>query len=392
MNAPLAHIAHVAGGNPLYQISAEHIAGLVALAALPVVWWLIRRRGVPALAPIEWLLVALLGATAAIHGGLAIVNDHGFVLAILFAIDAVLLAIVARRVLRRSPAGRLGVVVLVASIVAYWGSALSGEAPDQVGLATKLCEILALVIILRPAVSATSRMGTVRSVARGLAVVVLVVGTAATSWIGAFRASAADPGALSAHQIHGGPVSAPGMVMPAAPDREATPAERIAADQLIVAARKALARYADISVAAADGYNVKGIVGIDFHASNPANENDGRVLDVAHPETLVYGVAPNGRPVLMGAMFLMPKIGEAGPSIGGPLTVWHAHQHVCISLLPPSLAGLLSPLGACPIGTIDLALTAEMIHIWIVPGAPEPFGDLDDAWKRAYLASTVTQP
>ena len=392
MNAPLAHIGHLAGGNPLYQISAEHIAGLMALGALPIVWWLFLRRGVPALAPIEWLLVGLLGASAAIHGGLAIVNDHGFVLAVLFAIDAVLLALVARRVLRRSPVGRLGIAVLVGSIVAYWGSALSGEAPDQVGLATKLCEILALVIVLRPGATPSSGWRVPRSLARGLAVVVLVVGTAATSWIGAFRASAADPGALSGDEIHGGAVAPPGMVMPAVPTRDATPAERVAANGLILAARKELARYADVSVAAADGYKVQGMVGIDFHASNAANENDGRILDPAHPETLVYAVAPDGQPVLMGAMFLMPKIGEPGPMIGGPLTVWHAHQHVCISLTPPGLAGLLSPLGTCPIGTIDLALTAEMIHIWIVPGAPEPFGDLDDAWKRAYLASTVTRP
>jgi hypothetical protein len=392
MNALLAHIGHVAGGNPLYQIGAEHIAGLIALGALPIVWWLFLRRGFPALAPVEWLLAGLLGASAAIHGGLAIVDDHGFVLSVLFAIDAVLLALVARRVLRRSSVGRLGVAVLVGSIVAYWGSALSGEAPDQVGLATKLCEILALVIVLRPAVSPSSRWRVFGSLARGLAVVVLVVGTGATSWVGAFRASAAEPGALSGHAIHGGPVAPPGMVMASVPARDATPAERVAANDLILAARSALARYADVSVAAADGYNVKGIAGIDFHAGNPANENDGRILDPAHPETLVYAVAPNGQPVLMGAMFLMPKIGEPGPTVGGPLTVWHAHQHVCISLTPPGLAGLLSPLGACPVGTIDLALTAEMIHIWIVPGAPEPFGDLDDAWKRAYLASTVARP
>jgi hypothetical protein len=288
--------------------------------------------------------------------------------------------------------GRLGVAVLVGSIVAYWGSAVSGEAPDQVGLATKLCEILALAIVLRPTVAPTSRWRVALSLGRSLAVIVLVVGTGATSWIGAFRASAADPAALSGHQIHGGPVAPPGMVMPVVPTRDATPAERVAANDLIMAARKALAPYADISVAAADGYNVKGIVGIDFHAGNPANENDGRILDVAHPETLVYAVAPNGQPVLMGAMFLMPKIGEPGPTIGGPLTVWHAHQHVCISLTPPGLAGLLSPLGMCPVGTIDLALTAEMIHIWIVPGAPEPFGDLDDAWKRAYLQAVAARP
>lgn len=392
MNALVAHIGHVAGGNPLYQISAEHVAGLIALGVVPIVWWLFFRKGIPALAPVEWLLVALLGASAAVHGGLAVVNDHGLVLSVLFAVDAVLLVIVARRVLRGSPVGRLGVSVLVGSIVAYWGSALSGEAPDQVGLATKLCEILALVIVLRPAAAPSSRWRLFGSLARGLAVVVLVVGTSATSWIGAFRASAAEPGALSGHQIHGGAVAPPGMVMPAVPARPATPAEHIAADQLIATGRKALARYADVSVAAADGYKVEGIVGIDFHASNPANEHDGRVLDVAHPETLVYAVAPNGQPVLMGAMFLMPKIGEPGPTVGGPLTVWHAHQHVCISLTPPGLAGLLSPLGACPIGTIDLALTAEMIHIWIVPGAPEPFGDLDDAWKRAYLAGLASKP
>jgi len=77
--------------------------------------------------------------------------------------------------------------------------------------------------------------------------------------------------------------------MPTVPTRDATPAERIAANDLILAARKALAPLRDLSVAAADGYNVKGIVGIDFHASNPANENDGRILDVAHPETLVTG-------------------------------------------------------------------------------------------------------
>jgi hypothetical protein len=388
--APLAHIGHVAGGNPLYQIGAEHAAGLIALGALPVVWWLFLRRGAPALAPVEWLLVGLLGASAAIHGGLAVVNDHGFVLSVLFAIDAVLLTLVARRVLRRSPVGRLGVGVLVGSIVAYWGSALSGEAPDQVGLMTKLFEILALAIVVRRASSSQRRL--MRSFAGGLAIVLLVVGTAATSWIGAFRASAAEPGAVAGHSVHSGTVAPPGTVIPSILDRDATPAERAAANDLILAARKALARYADPTVAAADGYKVDGLTGIDFHASNPANENDGRILDPAHPETLVYAVAPNGRPVLMGAMFLMPKIGQPGPTVGGPLTVWHAHQHVCVSLTPPALAGLLSPLGTCPVGTIDLALTAEMIHIWIVPGAPEPFGDLDEAWKRAYLQTVATHP
>ncbi len=392
MNALLAHLDHVAsatGGSPLYQIGAEHLAGVIALVSLPIGAWVIRRRGAPALAPIAWLLVALLAASAALHVGLAIDNEHGIGIRALFVVDAVFLGVVARRVIRGSRAGRLGVAVLVGSIVAYWVAVLSGEAPDQVGLATKLAEILALAIVLRPAPN--RRWRRTLSFAGSVAIGLLVIGTAASSWIGAFRVSAADAGAAAGHHVHAGSVPPPGTIFPVVPDRDPTPAERAAAADLLSAARVALARYADPAVAAADGYRVNGIVGIDFHASNPAYENDDRVLDPAHPETLVYAVALDGRPVLMGAMFSMPKIGQPGPTIGGPLTVWHAHQHVCVSLTPPGLTGLLSPLGGCPVGSIDLPLTPEMIHIWIVPGAPQPFGDLDEAWRRAYL-TTIARP
>ena len=391
---PLEH-QHAVGGSPLYQISAEHLAAVFALGVLLGAAWLLRRSGarafVPSLAPADWLLAGLLAGSAAIHAGLAVGHDEGAAgIRALFLVDAFLLGVIARRVLVGIPAGRLGVAVLVGSIVAYWLSALGGEAPDQVGLATKLGEILALAIIVRPAPS--RRGASLRGVAGSIAIALLVVGTAASSWVGAFRASAAEPGAVAGHHVHAGSVAPPGTILPVVPEREPTPAERAAAADLVTAARVALSRYADPAVAAADGYRVNGLAGIDFHAANPANENDDRVLDPAHPETLVYAVAPDGRPVLMGAMFLMPKIGTPGPTIGGPLTVWHAHEHVCFSLTPPGLAGLLSPLGMCPLGTIDMPITAEMIHIWIVPGAPEPFGDLDEAWKRAYLQATSSRP
>ena len=276
--------------------------------------------------------------------------------------------------------GRLGVAVLGGSIVAYW-LAMAGEPPDQLGLATKLGEILALAIVIRPAM----RPRRLAPFARGLAICLLVIGTAATSWFGAFRASAAEPGAVAGHHVHAGSVPPPGTIFPTVPARDAIPAERAAAEHFLTATRIALARYADPAVAAADGYHVGGLAGIDFHASNPANEHDGRIFDPTHPESLVYAVAPNGRPVLLGAVFQMPQIGEPGPAIGGPLTVWHAHENICLSLTPPGLSGLLSPLGTCPVGSILLARTAEMIHVWIVPGAPEPFGDLDNAWRHAYL-------
>ena len=382
-----------AAGSPLYDASPEHVVALIALAALPVAFWLLRRPGLPLLTPIAWLLAALVSASAAFHAGLAIANaDHGAGLRLLFLVDAALLGLIARRVLKGSRPGRLGVAVLVGSIVAYWMSALRGESPDQIGLVTMLFEILALAIIVQQSSSQGSRLAAARGFARGLALVLLVIGTSASSWVGAFRASAEGPGAVAGHHVAAGGVAAPGSVMPAVPARDATPAEYEAAQTLVVTARTALARYADPAAAAADGYNIEGLRGIDFHAANPVYEQDGVIFDPARPETLVYAVAPDGRPVLMGAMFLMPKIGEPGPTVGGPLTVWHGHEHICISLTPPGLAGLLSPLGACPIGTFDLPRTAEMIHIWIVPGAPDPIGDLDDAWKRAYLQATVTRP
>jgi hypothetical protein len=393
VNQPLEH-QHAAGGSPLYQIGAEHLAAVFALGALLAGVWLLRRGGArlfaPSLAPTDWLLAGLLAGSAAIHAGLAIGHDEGAAgIRALFLVDALLLGVIARRVLAGERAGRLGVAVLLGSIGAYWSSAVGGEAPDQVGIATKLGEILALAIVVRP----VSRPGlSLRGFAGSAAIGLLVFGTAASSWVGAFRASAAEPGAVAGHHVHAGSVPPPGTILPVVPERDPTPAERAAAADLVTAARVALARYADPAVAAADGYHVKGLAGLDFHAGNPAHENDDRVLDPAHPETLVYAVAPDGRPVLMGAMFMMPKIGTPGPTIGGPLTVWHAHEHVCFSLTPPALAGLLSPLGMCPLGTIDVPLTAEMIHIWIVPGAPEPFGDLDEAWKRAYLEATASRP
>jgi hypothetical protein len=377
---PSSHPGAV-GGSPLYGLDPEHVAALVALALLAAVAWLARRRGAWSLPPMDSLLVALLLGSAAIHIGLAVghVSAQPGVRA-LFLVDALLLAVVARRVTDGQPAGRLGVFVLIGSVVAYWASAIGGEAPDQLGVATKIGEILALAIIFR---APTAR---VRSALGSVAVVLLVVLTAASSWVGAFRASAAEPGAVAGHHVHSGSVAPPGTILPPVPERDATKDEETAAEGLLLATRAGIAKYVDPAVAAADGYHVAGMHGIDFHANNPRYEQDDKILDPSKPETLVYAVAPDGRPVLMGALFVM-KMGQPGPTVGGPLTVWHAHQHICFSLTPPTLTGVLSPLGTCPIGSITVPLTPEMIHIWTVIGAPQPFGDLDDAWKRAYLAA-----
>jgi hypothetical protein len=40
----------------------------------------------------------------------------------------------------------------------------------------------------------------------------------------------------------------------------------------------------------------------------------------------------------------------------------------------------------CPIGSILLPRTPEMLHLWVVPGAP-PFGDIDEDLRSEYLAA-----
>lgn len=374
-------------GSPLYQIGPEHSAGLVALILLAGAT-VLRGRPFQRLAPMQMLLAALLASSAAVHAGLAVGHDHGGPTRLLFLIDAALLALITRRVLRGASIGRLGAATLLGSIVAYWGSTAGGEPPDQLGIATKLAEILALAIAAQPAPGV--RRGWLGGTASGLFVVFLVFGTSASAWIGAFRSASHTHDEVAGHHVHGG-TAPPGAILPVLTPRDPTPAERAAAERLVLAARSALAKYSDPAVAAADGYQVDGMRGLDFHARNPAHEKDGKVLDPAHPETLVYAVAPDGQPVLLGAMFMMEGIHEPGPPIGGPLTMWHAHEHICLSVVPPALSGILSPLGMCPVGSIDLALTSEMIHMWIVPGVPQPFGDLSDEWKRAYVARVAAR-
>ncbi len=58
-----------------------------------------------------------------------------------------------------------------------------------------------------------------------------------------------------------------------------------------------------------------------------------------------------------------------------------------VIVTPPALAGLVSPFGGCPLGSISVARTAEMIHVWTLPGVEEPFGEIDQEWLAAYLSA-----
>jgi hypothetical protein len=100
-------------------------------------------------------------------------------------------------------------------------------------------------------------------------------------------------------------------------------------------------------------------------------EKDADVLRPDKPEGLVYVDTTNGPP-LVGALYVMPRVGLAGRS-GGSITHWHTHN-VCISVAPLGLAGLATPLGACPPGSLNVA-TPEMLHVWTVDVPGGPFAD-----------------
>jgi len=368
-------------GSPMYSVLAEHVVAIFAVVALVVGARMVRRLAPSrerfarwlgayrALDLLERLLLWLLAISSAVHAAL-ILSHEPSAYTLLYLVDALALGLVARRLMVGLSWRLWGGLVLIGSILGYAISGMAGEPPDQVGLATKLVELAALAIVLAPTLDR-------RRVRSSAAIVVLTLITGISAWAGAFQSG--DGG----HHIGETPV--PGVLLPAGEDREPTAGEVAEADHIYHEVVEALAPYSDPAVAAADGYNVDGMYGTSFHASNAAYKSDDHIFDPERPETLVYAVGSDG-PVLLGAMFEMDGLRDAGPAPGGPLTVWHAHDHICFSLTPPALAGLVSPFGGCPLGSIAIPMTGEMLHVWTLPGVEEPFGDIDEDWLNEYLA------
>lgn len=368
--------------SPMYGILPEHEAAIILLALPPILFWLAARRaasheswsrsladGYTRLSGAHRLAAWLLAESAAVHLGLALGHEPGS-WTVAYAIGAALLTGAFIRLILHGATRSVRVITL-ASIVAFVTSGLAGNVPDQVGLVTKLAEVTTLL-----ALSGHLPRSRLRSVMHHVGIVGLVLLVGLGAWVGAFEAGSGGH--------HAGETPAPGVALPEVEERLPTDHEVAEAQEFYEATLAALAKYEDLDVAAADGYRVDGLYGTDFHADNPAHLADDRIFDPARPETLVYADSPSGA-VLLGAMFQMSEIGKAGPAVGGPLTVWHAHNHVCLSVLPLGLAGLSDPFGLCPAGTVTIPFTNEMIHVWVLPGLDEPFGDIDDEWLAAYL-------
>ena len=375
-------------GNPMYEIIPEHFPAVIAVMMLVVGGWLVRRaaergqrwatpfvadyRRLPLLRRfVAWLL--LIAGVA--HIGLMFGHELSGYTAGYAVLGAAQLEI-ARRLIRRRRWRRYAALVLGVSLIAYAVSSMAGQAPDQLGLTTKLIELAALAVVLAP--QGDHRW---RRFGASTATVTFAIVVAIGAWVGAFGEGEGGH--------HLGEVPPPGVLVPDGVDRPATAIEQRNADELYAATVATARKYEDPEAARADGYHVDGMYGLDFHAENPSYKTDGHVLDPERPENLIYAVNA-GQPVLIGVMYEVDEIGQPGPAVGGPLTVWHAHDHVCFSLIPPALAGLTSPFGTCPVGSITMPITNEMIHVWTLPGVPERYGDLEDGWLEDYLEVVVS--
>jgi hypothetical protein len=151
-----------------------------------------------------------------------------------------------------------------------------------------------------------------------------------------------------------------------------TAAQLGAATRLIADTRRGLAGLADPRDALGTGYapHRQGREAIK-HYFNPIYVTDGRVLDPARPEGLVYAYTARG-PVVVAAVYLMNRAGEPGRAVGGCLTGWHEHDNLCSS--DPAngvIDGVRTRDGRCPRGQVPWA-APPMLHTWVIdiPGGP----------------------
>ena len=350
-------------GSPIYGMAPEHRLAVVLVAAVVIAAG-IAFLGARANHPPAARLIGRYRALPSLY------RFAAWLLAVISAMNLGMgLGRLAGAVLHRLLTGRSWrrplVVLTIVALTVNLGLAVAGVTVDQAGFLTALLEVTVLAVVLR-----TVDGGRLRRVVGSVVVVGAVGFTTLAGWAGAVVAG------MGGENL--GETPLPGVLLPKGTDREPTPAEQEAADRFLRRTAEAIAKYEDVALAAADGYQVDAIVGSEFHAENPIYKSDGVILDPERPETLVYDETPDG-PVLMGAMYEMEEIGEEGPMFGGPITVWHAHDHICFGAFPPAITSFESPLGACPLLSVSFPVTNEMMHVWTVPGVADPYaGELEE--------------
>ena len=347
----------------MYDIATEHAAAIgAAIALLVSLWlllrtvsWLARRRiawaatlveAYRATSAITRLAGVLMLLSGVIH--LALIPSHEGITGVLFVINGVGFVVLGVAAFFTSWWRRPAIVWLVATIVAYIVWVIAGwETPDQIGIACKLIELVALGLVIR--LAQPGRRTWPRRIWRAVAFPMLASLATLGIWVGGL----AHPDALHAH--------AGALLQPVA--EVATPEQRQAAARLLSDTRASIARYQDPAVAIAAGFKPGAVSSADplRHFENHANAN--AILDPNHPQALVYAQTSHGLQ-LIGAMYQMPRAGQWGPDPGGPLTQWHQHEGICFSPFGFEFS-FETPFWTCPVGSTSIT-TPPMLHVWII--------------------------
>ena len=352
----------------MYDVAPTHAIGLyAALIFLPLAVLVVRRgrkhRTQPGTVQIACVLMAVTGV---VH--LSLIPDHlatDPLTSVLFLFNGVAFLALAGAVRWRW--WRLSsAALLVATILGYlFYVDFRLEAPDQVGLATKVIEFAALGMVLVPVLNEKpmrDRPWYWALLASGLPALMLVSGT------GVWIESLAHP---DPRHVHAGATLQSTNVVP-------TSGQQAAATKLYEQTAAAIVLFQDWRQAWAAGYRPAGSTDMpSTHWFNKAYEK-ASVLDPQRPQGLVYANTHHG-PVLLGAMFQMQRIGAFGPDPGGPLTAWHQHENICFTPIGLEFS-LMTPYSTCPFGAIDVTAPA-MLHVWIVDNPKGgPFAvDIDPA-------------
>ncbi len=160
-----------------------------------------------------------------------------------------------------------------------------------------------------------------------------------------------------------------------------TGAQLQAAVQLIDATKAAVAKYSDRQAAITAGYKPMEPEGLAImHYVNAAYFTDADILKPDRVQSLIYFNSSHG-PVLIGAMYIMPRLGMKGPEVGGSLTVWHKHDNLCfdrttgviVAFTHDGSANINDKSGTCPAGSSNRS-TPEMLHVWLIDNPDGPFG------------------
>ena len=158
-----------------------------------------------------------------------------------------------------------------------------------------------------------------------------------------------------------------------APFTPATGEQRSAAEDLIERSHAAVQAHGwdDYEQGLADGFVL--MPDDDRHFMSEEFLLDDRVLDPDRPEFLMYYATPEGM-ALAGLMFYVRSVGEWGPQIGGPLTVWHYHVWNRRRCFRDGIIAIsfLRRGEDCPGGETGYR-SPEMMHVWLVDHPSGPF-------------------